>query len=282
MPTRLLLISLTALLLASCDGTGDPNAPTVEGDGDTRDPAGSWELVDAEPAIEVPDDARVTLEVSADGDAWQAGGTSACNSYGGRVVTEGSTWRAEGFGGTEMGCDGSRMTAERDYLESLQQVDTWARPAQDVLVLTGPEVELRFEELPPVPTAEVTGTTWELDGLVSGTGPDASVSSPASGADEAILRLESDGTMEATTGCRTFAGEWQETGDEILLTTFGVDDDSPNVATDGTTTCDEPVVEQEHHVLSVLGDGFRAEIDEQRLTLISRDGLGLTYRAAED
>ena len=93
-------------------------------------------LVDAQPMIEVPADARVTLEVLADGDAWQVGGTAACNSYGGTVVT------------------------------------------------------------------------------------------------------------------------------------------------DGITTCAEVVIAQENHVLSVLGDGFRAEVDGRRLTLISRDGLGLTYRAA--
>lgn len=77
------------------------------------------------------------------------------------------------------------------------------------------------------------------------------------------------------------SGEWVETGDEVLLTTFGVRGDSPNVASDGTTTCDEAVIEQDQ-VLSVLGDGFRAEVDGQHLTLTSRDGLGLTYRAAED
>lgn len=280
MPTRLLLTAIGALLLASCGGAAGPTV--VEGDGATTDPAGSWLLVDAQPAIDVPADARVTMEVVAEDDAWQVGGTAACNSYSGTVVTDGSTWRGEGYGGTEMGCDEPRMSAERAYLDALPAVDTWTRPSTDELVLTGPDVELRFEALPPVPTAELTATTWVLDGLVTGTGPDASVSSTAPGADEATLRLETDGTVDASTGCRTFSGEWTETGDEILLTTFGQRDDSPNVAADGTTTCDEAVVEQENQVLSVLGDGFRAEIDGQRLTLISRDGLGLTYRAAGD
>jgi len=174
------------------------------------------------------------------------------------------------------------MAAERAYLDALHAVDTWTRASAEELVLTGPDVELRFEMLPPVPTAELTVTTWVLEGLVTGTGADASVSSTAAGADEATLGLEPNGTVDATTGCRSFFGEWTETGDEILLATFGVRDDSPNVAADGTTTCKEAVVAQENHVLSVLGDGFRAEIDGQRLTLISRDGLGLSYRASED
>lgn len=280
-PTRLLLTATAALLLAACGGGAGPTAPVVEGDGATTDPAGSWVLVDAQPAIEVPADARVTLEVVAEDAAWQVGGTAACNSYGGTVVTDGSTWRGQGYGATEMGCEEPRMAAERAYLHALDAVDTWSRPSTDELVLTAPDLELRFEALPPVPTAELTATTWVLDGLVTDTEPDASASSTVAGADEATLRLEPDGTVDASTGCRTFSGEWTETGDEILLTTFGQRDDSPNVAADGTTTCDEAVVDQEDQVLSVLGDGFRAEIDGQHLTLVSRDGLGLTYRAAE-
>ncbi len=282
MPSRSPLAAVVALLLASCGGPADPGAPAVEGDGSAADPAGSWVLVEAEPELGVPSDARVTMEVAAeDGDAWQVGGTSACNSYGGRVRTEGSSWSAEGFGGTEMACEEPRMAAEGAYLAALTAVEAWSRPSPDGLVLTGPDVELRFEALPPVPTADLTATTWVLDGLVDGVGPDATTASPAADAEEATLRLGSDGTVAASTGCRTFSGEWIETGDEVLFTTFGVRDDSPNVAADGTTTCAPGVVEQEDHVLSVLGDGFRAEVDGQQLRLISRDGVGLTYRAAD-
>ena len=277
MPSRSPLVAIAALLLAACGGPAGPTAPVVEGDGTTADPAGSWVLVEAEPEVGVPSDARVTMEVTADGDAWQVGGTSACNSYGGRVITDGSTWSAEGYGGTAMACEEPRMAAERAYLDALAEVEAWSRPSTDELVLTGPGVELRYDALPPVPTADLTDTTWVVDGLVTGVGPDATTTSPD--ADDATLRLESDGTVEASTGCRSFAGKWTESGDEILFTTFGVRDDSPNLAADGTTTCTSAVVEQENHVLSVLGDGFHAEVDEQRLTLVSRDGLGLTYRA---
>lgn len=282
MPTRTLLITVAALLLTACAGATDPAGPVIEADGEEADPAGSWVLVDAQPAIDVPPDARVTLKVDTDGDAWQVGGTAACNSYGGTVVTDGRAWRAEGYGQTEMACEEPRMTVERAYLDALTAVDAWDRPSADELVLSGPEVELRFAALPPVPTAELTAATWVLDGLIAGTAADASVSSTVGGADDATLRLDPDGTMSASTGCRSFVGEWIENGDEVLLTSLGQRDDSPNVAADGTTTCDDAVVAQEDHVLSVLGDGFRAEVDGQRLTLISRDGLGLSYLAAED
>lgn len=280
MPSRLLLLAITSLLLTSCGGAGS-TASGGEGDGAATDPAGSWVLVAAQPAIDVPDGVRVTMQVVADDGAWQVSGTAACNSYGGTVVTDDHRWRGQGYGATEMACEEPRMSIERAYLDALETVDTWERPSADELVLAGGDIELRFEALAPVPTAELTATTWVLDGLMAGAGPDAGVSSTVAGADEATLRLAADGTMQASTGCRTFSGEWIETGDEILLTTFGERDDSPNVAADGTTTCDQAVISQENHVLSVLGDGFSAEVDGRRVTLTSRDGLGLSYRAAE-
>jgi heat shock protein HslJ len=238
-------------------------------------------LTAADPAIDVPVDARVTLEVVADEDAWQVGGTATCNSSSGSVVTHGTGGQGDGYGRTDMACEEPRMTIEQAHLAALTAVDAWSRPSADELVLTGPEVTLRFTALPPVPTADLTGTSWVLDGLSAGSGTeaDAAVSSPAAGADEATLRLEPEGTMAASTGCRTFSGEWVATGDEVLLTTWGVRADSPNVAGDGSTTCDEAVVAQEDHVLSVLGDGFRAEIDGRQLTLITRDGLRLSCRS---
>jgi heat shock protein HslJ len=275
------LTALAALALSACAGAAGPTAAGADDGDGSASPAGSWVLADAQPAIQVPADARITLSVEPDGEAWQVGGTSACNSYGGTVTTDGERWRGGEFGMTEMACDLPRMDAESAYIAALLAVDTWARPSADELVLTGPDVELRFTALAPVPTADLTGTTWLLDGLTGGTGPDATVSSTVADADDATLHLDIDGTMTASTGCRTFSGEWIETGDEVLLTTFGERDDSPNVADDGTTTCSAAVVAQEDHVLSVLGDGFRAEVEGDRLTLVSRDGLGLTYRATD-
>jgi heat shock protein HslJ len=279
-------LALVMLAVAACGGTATQGG-TAEGDGDTGattsdqgDPAGAWVLVDADPPIDVPADARVTLEVEPDGDDWQVGGTAACNSYGGTVRIDGAGWEGTGFGQTGMACDEPRMATERAYLDALATIDTWERPTADELLLRGPTVELRFDALPPVPLAALTGTTWVLDTLLTGVGPDATVSSTAPGAEEATLHLSPGGTLAASTGCRTFDGEWSEAGDELLFTTFGQTDDSPNVANDGTTTCEPAVVAQEDHVLSVLGDGFRAEVDGQQLTLIGRDGLGLRYVAA--
>jgi hypothetical protein len=58
----------------------------------------------------------------------------------------------------------------------------------------------------------------------------------APNAADATLVLDPDGRLAASTGCRAFDGEWVETGDELLFTTFGQTDDSPDVAADGSTS----------------------------------------------
>ena len=58
-----------------------------------------------------------------------------------------------------------------------------------------------------------------------------------------------------------------------LVTELAADD----AATAGV--CPPAAVGQGRVVLQVLGDGFRAEVDGDRLTLTSRGGDGLVYRA---
>ena len=149
---RLLPGVILAVLVTAC-GNAAPTNPFIESDGDAVDPAGAWVLVRAEPVIEIPADSRVTMEVTSDDGTWQVGGTTTCTSSGGTVTTDGSAWRAQGYGATAMACDEPRMTAERAYLDALEAVDTWARPSPDELVLTGPGIELRFTALPTAPSS---------------------------------------------------------------------------------------------------------------------------------
>lgn len=251
----LLLLVPVAVLAAACSlvpglGGGPPAAAQ-----------GAWELergeVDGAP-LALPDGRRITLEV--DGD--EVGGT-VCNHYFG-------TWDGSGIGSlgsTDMACDPpALMELESAYLGALQRVRRAALDG-DGLHLTGDAVDLRFTATPPVPVADLAGTVWELTTLVDG---DAA-SSTAADADPATLLLRDDGTGEGTTGCRSFTGRWVEEGDEVLFTDLAMDGDCP----DGLWA-------QDDHVVAVLGDGFRAQVDGQQLTLTSRDGDGLVYTAVED
>jgi len=271
-----MLTTALLLLVTACGGTNDPLGP-VSGDG--AGPVGAWVLVETSPPIDVPAAARITLTVEQDDGSLRAGGTAACNQYGGPVELAGQTWSMTEIAMTAMGCEPPLMEAEAAYLDALSGVDTWER--QDAtLVLRGPATNLTFELLPQVEPASFTDTTWELDGLIHGSGDDGAVSSTTAGVDPAVLRLDADGTFTLYTGCRDFAGEWSTTGDEVQFPSWGQTEDSRGVGADGGLTCDDAAETQEHEVLAVTEAGFQTAVDGQRLTL--RNGeVGLTFRAAD-
>ncbi len=267
-------LAAVALVATACGGSTTPGAASDE------TPLGDWELRTATPAIEVPDGARITLTVQDDDGVLRAGGTAACNSYGGQLALDGSSWTLQQVAVTEMGCDQPRMAAEAAYLAALADVATWSTDG-DVLTLRGGEVTLTFDRLAPVDPTALTGTTWVLDGIVTGTGDTAGVTSVAADVAPAELRLDEDGTFRLFTGCRDFAGDWTATGDTITLPSWGQTDDARGVAADGELTCGEAAESQELAVLSALDGGFSATVEGDRLT-VQHGENGLVMRAADD
>ena len=248
-----------ALLVAGCGGSITPGVEDPDAGAQ-----GSWQLVEGRgPSGPVPilDSHRITLTFE-DG---RAGGTAACNHYGGEVHVDGSQLRIDQIAVTDMGCmPDDAMEAERLYLEALPAVTAFERNG-DRLTLTGPDTELVYERLEPPPTAELTGTRWELESLVHGSGADGTVSSVRGG----YLLLEEDGTFTGSTGCRKLFGEWTRSGDTILATSMHAEGD-----------CTADLEEQDRHVIDVLGDGFRAEVDGQQLLVTDPNArTGLTYLA---
>ena len=245
---------LVVLLLAGCAGT--PAGGTT-----TDQVVGEWELVSGTAAGAVlPKPSRASATLLLDGT--RAGGRSFCNHYGTRYSLDGDTIRFEGLGGTEMACAPAVMTAERAYLSALSAVDTVTMDGEDLL-LTGDDVELRFEPVPPVPTSVLVGTEWVLETVLDGDVASSTLGEPAT------LHLAEDGTMSGSTGCRTLTGTWEARGGTVQL---------PNLGAEGE--CPDDLWTQDGHVIAVLGDGFRAAVVEDRLTLSDPDGLGLVYRAA--
>ncbi len=225
----------------------------------TSDPTGTdWELtkgaVDGQ-AIPLVSGYPITLSFTEDA----AGGTSACNGYGGTYTIAGETLRFSAMGGTEMACSPQAvMDSETAYLAALVRVERIAIDQR--LTLTGDGVELVFEQLPPVPTAELTGTVWVLDGLVDGD----SVSSVRG--ERATLELFTDGSMLGSTGCRGLSGHYVISGGEVQFTDFAADGECPS-----------DLFDQDDHVVAVLGDGFRADVDGGTLTIVASGHQGLTY-----
>jgi heat shock protein HslJ len=257
------IAALVALALGACGGSGsEPGGSEPGGSSSTYD--GTWTLVEGrgpDGEISVIDGYPVTLTVEGE----LIGGTAACNGYNGEATIDGTSFKVPGFSMTEMGCRRDVMDAEAAYVSALSAANTIGRE-QDVLTLSGDETEMTFELEPPIPTADLVGTRWELESLIIGTGGDGIATS----VEPAYLLLKKDGTIEGTTGCRELYGEWTEAGNEIAFTTFG--------AKGG---CPDALKEQDGQVVTVLGDGFTVEIEENRLSVTSQGDLGLDYRAAD-
>ncbi len=245
-------ILLTLALIVSACGT-EPDAG--------GSPDGAWELTAgtmAGNAITVIDEYPVTLTIEGD----RAGGTAACNGYGGRVEIDGTTIAFTDLGITEMACiDPGVMDSESAYMQAFAGVDTYTREGE-TLTLTGTDVSLVYELLPPVPTADLVGTVWVLEGLVSG----EAVSSVSG--DRATLEMFSDGSLIGSTGCRTLTGSYEVFGASVSFTEFGADGECPSELSD-----------QDDHVIGVLGDGFSVKIDDETMTVTSAGAAGLFYRA---
>ena len=251
--------AVTVLLLSSCarPGTGSPG-------GTPDDLDGSWRLAaaaDADGPLPLSGTTPVTLEV----DGREVSGRSACNHYGTRLERDGDRLRLGQVMVTEMACPPAVMTLEQRYLSALGAVDA-VTVGERRLVLTGADVRLEFDLDPPVRDADLVDTAWRLESLVDGETA-ASVSGGPG------LVLHGDGTLEGGTGCRSFRGEYAVSGPDVQVRRMDVG----SLPEGGT--CPPATESQDRQVLAVLGDGFRAEVQGDLLTLTAGGGLGLVFRA---
>lgn len=262
--TQTLTTAAVLAVLAGCAGDGSPGAA------DGPDPQaldGDWILTEgsgADGEIPIPDDTSPTLTI--DGDDW---GGQACNHYGATVDVSGNEVQVGETFQTDMACMPQElMEAEAAYLTAFQQV-TSVEVVDDQLVLRGEDVELVYAAVEAEADAGLTGTSWQLESLVHGDGPDGAVSQAM---EPVELHLDDDGHVDAATGCRAIGGPYHLDGDRLDLT---------EAASDGHECEDDALADQDAHILEVLldRDGVTYTIEGSRLELTSSDGLGLHYRA---
>ncbi len=274
--------ALVVVLLAACAGPGAPGGGSATPGGGPAGPeagagpgaegppaalVGGWELRGGRgPDGEVvPQDGHpITLEI--DEEHWA--GSGGCNRYSGSGRLDGDEVTMSQIAVTGMACmEDGVMEAEAAYLAALTTVDRWSVEG-DTLTLSGPEAELEFTRMAPVPDAPLVGTTWQLAELISGDGPDAAVSSVWR---EAELVLGADGRLSGSTGCNRMMGGFELDGEVLVL--------GP-LATTRMACTDDGAAEQERQVLGVLDAGpLTVELAGDRLVLRAADGSGLGYRA---
>lgn len=244
------LLVLLGLVVTAC---GEPAEPvSIEG---------AWQVLsgtlDGEP-IPMVDGFPITLTI----DAETVGGTAACNGYGGTYTLDAGEIAISELSATAMACfPEETMAAESAFLEALTRATT-VTATDDLLTITGEGVELVFNELPPVPTADLTNTVWVLESLIEGD------SASSVGGERATLELFTDGSMLGSTGCRHLHGRYLVSGAEVLINELAAEGD-----------CPQELEAQDGLVVTVLGDGFRGLIEGDTLTLTAAGNLGLTYRA---
>lgn len=264
---RLILAALgvgttIAVLAAACSTTtpviGSSATDGVGGPGLD----GTWVLTSGNQdgdALPMPDGA--TIDMTLDGDV--AGGTAACNSWFGEVVVGDGTLSFSQLGQTEMGCRDDRMRAEAAYLTALGAVESFEVDGNN-LRLNGPDVELAFARKPPVSDAELITTSWTLDTVFE---DDAAASTFG----DAHLVFKPDGSLDGSTGCRTFSGTWAtDAGGQLVIS---------DVASDGPG-CSAELTRQDQNVLETLFGRVTAEVDGTRLTITGPSGTGLGYTAS--
>jgi heat shock protein HslJ len=254
------IMVILAALLAAC---GSVSSGTPDSASTRADLEGSWHLVsgrDTEGRLPRFAGRQITLVVDSRG----AGGLSACNHYGVTLTVDDDKVDFTGAYGTEMACEPEVMTLEQRYLAALDAVER-AERAGGELTLSGPGATLRFELDEPVRDSALVGTTWLLESLVQGDG----VSSTLPGGE---LRFHENGSFTGTSGCRPVRGRYELVDDTVTVGEFAADPAEAGA-------CPPQEEAQHSHVCDVLDDGFRAEIEGDRLTLTSKQGLGLQFRA---
>ncbi len=282
------LLLAGSLVLASACGSDDgggqadplPGPPDTSADGSTDSTSGDgdgsidgfWLLIrgvlDGEEIVFV-DGWDVTMNL--DGD--QIGGTAACNGYGGSVTLGdefelGGSFEIGELSWTEMGCEPAVMELEQRYLTALDAVDSYELADTLSLGRTGAGTSLVYERVEPVADAELVGTTWVLDTVITG---DAASNSP--GMADAFLEFSEDGPLVGSTGCRRLEGEWSIEGATIRIPVLSAIDD-PNAG-----VCAPESAALDGDVIAVVESGAKVEIEGGRLTLTAPGGDGLSFRA---
>ncbi|GAS95324.1 putative uncharacterized protein [Mycolicibacterium canariasense] len=176
----------------------------------------------------------------------------------GRVVTQLAT--------TMMACPPPVGDADAWVDRLFQAQPSWALSG-DTLTLHGPATTVTLRDRSVVdPDRPLIGTSWRVDTLITG---QAAMTSVALEQSKPGLTFRPDRTVTGWTGCNTFYGRVDVTGDTA---TFGpLNRSGP--------ACAGEVGDIERSILRVLTGSVTASVDADRLTLTGAEGNGLVLRA---
>ncbi|MGW0158327.1 META domain-containing protein [Mycobacterium sp. NPDC003323] len=250
---RLARIALVALALVGCSGTAGAEEPSPEGRtfvsvGVTGD--------------QIPGGGPLTLEF-VDG---RVSAFAGCNRGSGMADLAGGQLSTGDLATTMMACPPPFDAADAWMTRLLQSRPAWTLAGDDLTLSgAGLTVTLRDKEVLD-PDRPLIDTNWRVDSLIT---RDAVMTSVVLEQAKPGLTIRADQTVVGWTGCNTFYGRAEVTGQTVA---FGP------VNTSGPA-CTGEVGELEQAVLRALTGEVSAIIESDVLTLTNTEGDGLRLRA---
>jgi heat shock protein HslJ len=130
MPVRRLRLA-GVILLTALAGTGCAASNTNRTS--DQSPYGQWRVAQVAGSA-VTGDARITLDLAADG---TVSGTGGCNRYSSKAAIDGSTIAIGPVAATKMACSAVPMEQETRFFAALERVRSWRIIEGDLLLLDG-------------------------------------------------------------------------------------------------------------------------------------------------
>ncbi|MFE0641069.1 META domain-containing protein [Streptomyces sp. NPDC058877] len=196
-------------------------------------------------------------------------GNSGCNAFGGSVAVRGDVLTVSSVEATEIGCSAERQRFEAELLKAFSGPLKGSLKG-GALRLASPDGRNELE-LTAEPAAPLTGTTWKIDGLLSGDGETVS-SLPADSGAKAKLVVGADGRVTGNLGCNDFSASVRIDGAARTLTVEG-----PAATT--RMICTGPQMELETKLYELLDGPLDYRLNHRTLTLTDGSGRGLTATA---
>lgn len=272
------LLLVGALPLAGC---GDDHEPVTAGAG-----PGGTALAAEYVSVEVtaggePRPLVEGTEIRLRFDDDQLSASLGCNQLVGSFRVDGTRLVVDGLSSTEMGCDPA-LHEQDQWFADLLTTDVQLLTSGDELAINDGFTAVVFRDAEVAePDLPLLATTWQVDGFVEGSGPDATAVSAAVDP-PGTLQLLGDGVVAGFDGCDQLgdAADGGGQGDPALR--FEVDGDElrfSGTPPDELAGCEAAAAEHAERYRAVLSGTVTWSVAGDRLTITAADGRGVTYRA---
>ncbi|MFE1266407.1 META domain-containing protein [Streptomyces sp. NPDC058758] len=251
------LAPLTACGGAGAGAAGDPDLPLAG----THWTVGAV-TVDGSRS-KAPEGARV--DFAGEG---RARGSTGCNHFGAGVAVAGATVTVSPDEVTERGCPDDRQRFETAFLAAF--TGPLEGTLEDGALTLASSDGTKRVELAAEASAPLRGTSWQVDGLVSG---DTASSLPAGSGEKARFVVGADGRITGNLGCNGFSATAKLDERARTLTVEG-----PAATT--RMMCTGPQMALETKLYELLDGPLSYRLDHRALTLTDGSGEGLTAVAA--